>query len=198
MSLRSFTLSIIVVVAFTCGMLWLNREDLSPGYASYEKYGISLTYPALMSLRETTLPGMGSGPDLSDFAGFVALQSYWEGKLDTFGVAWFVKERAPSVEAEGDEFIKGISQQPNEVMRRVGERFDMVFNGEAVGCICIELQEGSNTFSGVGGVIYRPWSSPGVSRIFIVFYLTFKGSATEAQMRASLQKYVEGLSISPT
>jgi len=194
LNLRSFALTTLIVVLFTSSMIWLNRDDLSPGYARYEKYGISLSYPKLMSLREVGLPNTGLGSDPSDFAGLVQFQSYWENKLDVFEIIWFVKNRASSAEAELDGLLMEMSQ-PNSVVRGMGEYFVIVFGGEEVKCVNIEVEEAGNTFSGVVGVIYRPWSSPGVARIYFVAYATFRGSATEEQLHAGLQTYMEGLSI---
>jgi hypothetical protein len=191
---RTLTLTILIVVLFTCGMFWLNRSDIPLGYTRYENYGFSLVYPKLMYLRETGLPGIDLGSDPSDFVGLVQCQSYWDNKLDVFEIIWLVKNRASSAQSELDEFLAAISQ-PNSVVQGVGEHFMITPHGEEVDCTYLELEEAGNAFSGIIGVIYRSWSSPGLARVYFVAYVTLKGSATEEQVRASFQAYLGGFSI---
>ena len=191
LNLRNFAITTVVVTLITFSMIWLNRDNLSPGYAHYEKYGVRLTYPALMSLHEAGLPELGYGPEPSDFAGVINCQSYWEGKFDLIDVIWVVKEKEPSIKAEMNNFIVGA----NIMVQTKGEYFDMMFNGEVVRCVDIEFNDGNNAFSGIVSLIYRPWSSPGVTRVFFVVYLTLKNSATEEQIRASMQYYMRRLNL---
>ena len=191
---RTLTLTMLVVVLFTCGMFWLNRSDIPLGYARYENYGFSLLYPKLMNLRETGLSNLGLGSDPSDFRGLVQWQSYWEGRLDVFEVIWLVMNRTSDAEAELDGFVAAMSQ-PNSVVRCVGEHFMIMLHGEEVECTYIEVEEDGYVFSGVIGVVYRSWSSPGLDRVYFVAYVTLKGSATEEQIRASFQAYLDGFSI---
>jgi hypothetical protein len=189
MNPRTLALTMLVVALFTCGMFWLNRSDIPLGYARYEKYGFSLLYPKLMNVWESGLPGIGLSPDPSDFAGLVQWQSYWEGRLDLFEVIWFVAKRAGNAQAELERFMASV---PPPVVRGVGEPFTVTLRGEAVECTYIEVEEEGNAFSGIIGVVYRPWSSPGMDRVFLVAYATFSGSSTEEQIRASFQTYLEG------
>jgi len=191
LNLRNFAITAVFVAIITGSMIWLNKDNLSPGYAHYEKYGVKLTYPALMSLYETGLPELGYGSEPSEFAGIIQCQSYWEGKLNHINVIWVVKEKAPSIEAEVNNFIAGA----NMMVQTKGEYFDMVFNGEVVRCVDIEFSDGNDAFSGIVGLIYRPWSSSGVTRVFFVVYLTLKDSATEDQIRASMQYYTRRLNL---
>ena len=188
---RTLALTMFVVALFTCSMFWLNRSEIPLGYARYENYGFSLLYPKLTNVRETGLPGIGLGSEPSDFMGLVQCQSYWEGKLEIFEVIWFVMSRAGDAQAELDGFVAMIAQ-PNSIVRSVGEPFIASLHGEEVECTYIEVEEAGNAFSGVIGVVYRPWSSPGLDRVYFVAYVTFKGSATEEQMRASFQTYLDG------
>jgi hypothetical protein len=191
---RALAMTVLVVALFTCGMFWVNRNDVPLGYARYEKYGFSLLYPKLMYVGETGLSGFGLGSDPSDFMGLVQWQSYWENRLDIFEVIWLVTSRAGSAQAELERFIASVSQFDN-VVRITGEPFTAKLRGEAVECINIELEEGDSAFSGVVGVMYRPWSSPGLDRVYFVAYVTFRGSATEEQLRGSFQAYLDGFSI---
>ena len=195
LNLRNFAATALIVFLFTCSMLWLNWDNVSPGYAHFNKYGVNLTYPKLMNLREVGLSDLGFGSDPSDFSGLIQCQSYWEDKLDVFEVIWLVKNKASSTKAELKELLMMMSPS-NDVVKSVGEFYIITLQGEETTCVNIEVGEEGNTFSGVIGVIYRPWSSPGVTRIFYVAYATFKGSASEEQIRSSLQKYAGGLSIS--
>jgi len=174
---RTLAVTVLVVALFTCGMFWMNRSDIPLGYARYEKYGFSLLYPKLMSFYETGLYGFGLGSDPSDFTGLVQWQSYWDNKLDIFEVIWLVKSRASDAQTELKRFVASASDTNN--VRLEGEPFTAILRGEEVECINIEVDEAGNAFSGVTGVIYRPWSSPGLDRIYIVAYVTFRGSATE-------------------
>jgi hypothetical protein len=191
---RALAMTVLVVALFTCGMFWVKRSDVPLGYARYEKYGFSLLYPKLMYVGETGLSGFGLGSDPSDFMGLVQWQSYWENRLDIFEVIWLVTSRAGSAQAELERFIASVSQFDN-VVRITGEPFTAKLRGEAVECINIELEEGDSAFSGVVGVMYRPWSSPGLDRVYFVAYVTFRGSATEEQLRGSFQAYLDGFSI---
>jgi len=194
MNPRTLALTMLVVALFTCGMFWVNRSDIPLGYARYEKYGFSLLYPKLMNLRETGLSYLGLGSDPSDFMGLVQWQSYWENRLDIFEVIWLVTSRASNAQAELDGFVASMSQ-PDSVVWGVGEPFMVTLRGEDVECTCIEVEEDGYAFSGVIGVIYRPWSSPGLDRVYFVAYVTLKGSATEEQIRASFQAYIDGFTL---
>jgi hypothetical protein len=191
---RTLAVTMLAVALFTCGMFWMNRNDIPLGYARYEKYGFSLTYPKLMDVVETGLSGFGLGSDPSDFMGLVQWQSYWENRLDIFEVIWLVTSRASSAQAELEGFIASASQF-DEVVRITGEPFTATLHGEEVECISIEVEHVDYTLSGVTGVIYRPWSSPGLDRVYFVAYVTFKGSQTEEQLRGSFQTYLDGLII---
>jgi len=191
---RRLALTTLLVILFTGSMIWLHRDDAPLGYARYEKYGFSLSYPKLMSLREVGLSDMGLGPDPSDFSGLIQCQSLWENKLDVFEVIWFVKTKAPSAEAELLDFLR-VASKAGSVVKSVGEYYVTTFRGRAMSCINIEVEEAGYTFSGIIGVVYRPWTSPGVERTFFIAYLTFKGVATEEQIHADLQTYMGGLSI---
>jgi hypothetical protein len=190
---RPLALTMLVVVLFTCGMFWLNRSDVPLGYAHYEKYGFSLLYPKLTNVHEEGLSiGLGSEP--SDLIGLVQWQSYWEGKLEIFEVIWLVTSRASNTQAELDRFVAMISQ-PNVVIRSVGEPFMASLHGEEVECTYIEVEQAGNAFSGVIGVVYQPWSSPGLDRVYFVVYATFRGSLTDEQLRDSFQTYLDGFTI---
>jgi len=177
MNPRTLALTMLVVALFTCGTFWLHRSDIPLSYARYEKYGFSLLYPKLMNVWESGLPGIGLSPDPSDFAGIVQWQSFWEGRLDIFEVIWFVTVGAGDAQAELERFVASIPQS-GSVVRGVGEPFTVMSRGEAVDCTYIEVEEAGNAFSGVIGVVYRPWSSPGLDRVYFVAYVTLKGSAT--------------------
>lgn len=193
--LKNFAATALIVFLFTSSMLWLNWNNVSPGYAHFNKYGVDLTYPKLMNLREAGLSDLGFGSDPSDFSGLIQCQSYWEDKLDILEVIWLVKNKASSPKADLKELLMMMSPS-NDNVKSVGEYYIITLQGEETTCINIEVKEGANTFSGVVGVIYRPWSSQGVTRVFFVAYATFKGSASEEQIRSNLLKYAEGLSIS--
>jgi hypothetical protein len=188
---RTLALTTLVVALFTCGMFWLNRSDIPLGYARYDNYGFSLVYPKLMSLSETGIPSMGLGPDPSDFMGLVQCLSFWEGKLDIFEVIWLVTNRASDAGADLDGFLASASQ-PDSALRGVGEHFTVTLRGEEVECTFIEVEESGDAFSGIVGVVYRPWSSPGLDRVYFVAYITLRGSVTEEQIRASFQTYLDG------
>jgi len=194
MNPRTLALTMLVVALFTCGMFWVNRSDIPLGYARYEKYGFSLLYPKLMDVGEAGLSGFGLGSDPSDFMGLVQWQSYWENRLDIFEVIWLVTSRAGSAQAELERFIASVSQFDN-VVRITGEPFTATLRGEEVECINIELEEGDYAFSVVTGVMYRPWSSPGLDRVYFVAYATFRGSLTEEQLRGSFQTYLDGFTL---
>ena len=190
LNLRSFALTALIVALFTSSMLWLSCYSPPVGYVRYEKYGFSLVYPEIMTLRESGLD-VTAWP--SDSKGLLQVSSYWENKLDIFEIIWIVKDKASNPDADLAALLANMSQ-PGNAVRSVSDSFDIILKGETVKCIDIEVEESGNLYSGIVGVVYRPWTSPELIRVIFVAYATLKGSATEQQIRVSLQAYMEGLS----
>ncbi len=190
---RKLAITLLVVIIFTGEMFWLNRVDVPLGYERYDDYGVSFLYPKICRFQEIGLQDLGYGSEPNDFAGLVQWQGIWENEIDVSEVIWFVSERSNFPRADLEAMIDKASL--NSVVRLTSDSFMSTLQGEEVECAYIEVLDGSLVLSGVICVAYRPWSSPGVDRIFFIVYITLKDSASPEQISSSFQAQLNNLHL---
>ena len=113
---RSLLLVALVVLAVTCGNLWLNRNAPPVGYTEYSGRGFTIYHPRDMEVYEE---GLGSPWPTSDLGVVVGRRE--TTSLEQFGVIWLSTDMASDLD-EALDLIFSAAGEDNAEVSEFGER----------------------------------------------------------------------------
>jgi hypothetical protein len=146
---RAFLIVTIIVFVFTAGNLLIHKGDQKLGYARYERFGISLDYSQLMTLREN---GFG-GPEVTESSGSVQV-NYQGNHVEQYGVFWASTTDLPihmrSLEG-AIEYVFAIAAMDGTKISGSGPTMSIVHNGHQMVYQTFILEEQGFNIPGIMG-----------------------------------------------